>query len=331
MKHEHLFYEGYQYTHHKTTSYGHLFRCTQKRSLACNAIARTNSQREGIRLEYQHSHPPDHHKQKRMAVQSEIKKEASVSLAAPSQILDKHIQGVDPQVLAGLPLKKSIFKSVQRERPAPVDPAKRTDFVDIEERFKTTDLKELFLQHDTGHEDPNRILVFSTASLLTLLATAITIFCDGTFKISPLSFEQVYVFRICKDGVYITALYGLLPNKRKSTYKRFFKAVWRLCGGSMSVRRILMDFEVAAVNSAIGVFGFGRELIVSGCWFHLKQSMKRKRHSLRLDEAYRTNKKFRYLCLMIEGLAFLPLDKIAEGKFFLYCFHKIPSFSFTYG
>ena len=92
-------------------------------------------------------------------------------------------------------------KSIQHQRPAPVDPRTRAGFVEVEERFKPTDFGKTFLQHDSGHEDPNRFLVFSTPSLLTLLAAALTFFCDGTFKISPMSFDQVYVFRIISNGV----------------------------------------------------------------------------------------------------------------------------------
>ena len=78
-----------------------------------------------------------------------------------------------------------------------------------------------------------------------------------------------------------------------------------------------MDFETGAVKSAIGVFGFGRELLVSGCWFHLRQSLKRKRHALHLDDDFKNNKAFRHLCLMVEGLAFLPEDMIVEGEYFM--------------
>ena len=81
----------------------------------------------------------------------------------------------------------------------------------------------------------------------------------------------------------------------------------------MVVRRILMDFEIGAVNSATGVFGYGRELVVSGCWFHLKQSLKRKRQALHLDNLYKTNIEFKKTCLMIDGLAFLPLHLVFEG------------------
>ena len=178
-----------------------MFRCTQKRSRLCPATARTNPDREDIKIEYSHTHPPDHHKKQRMQMQANIREEAATSRMAPSQLLDKHVIGVPKVVLGGLPKTASIYKSIQRQRPAPVDPRTRADFVDVEQRFQQTDLGEQFLQHDSGHEDPNRFLVFSTPTLLTLLAAALTVFCDGTFKISPMAFEQVYVFRISSTTI----------------------------------------------------------------------------------------------------------------------------------
>ena len=75
-------------------------------------------------------------------------------------------------------------------------------------------------------------------------------------------------------------------------------------------------FELAAVISITEVFGYGRDLLVSGCWFHLKQSLKRKRQNLHLDEAYNKDKQFKHLCLLIDGLAFLPEHLMNEGKFY---------------
>ena len=49
-KQPHLFLDGFQYTHHKATSYGHMFRCTQKRSRLCPATARTNPDRKTSKL-----------------------------------------------------------------------------------------------------------------------------------------------------------------------------------------------------------------------------------------------------------------------------------------
>ena len=243
MKRAHLFFDGYQYSHDCVTKTGFTFRCTLRRSKHCTAVAKTNSNREDIVIVNTHTHPRDHHKEKRLQIQNAIKTEATTSRSAPSHIVNKHIAGVEAEVLADLPMKKSLFKSIQRKRPAPVDPSALSDFKDIEDRYKTTDLGEMFLQHDSGHEDPNRFLVFSTAPLLTLLAAALTFFCDGTLKIAPQCFQQVYVLRILSEGVYVTALYGLLPNKKKTTYKRVFKRINRLCNTEMAVKRVVMDLS----------------------------------------------------------------------------------------
>ena len=136
-------------------------------------------------------------------------------------MLTKHLSGVQPEVCAGLPKKHSIDRSIRRERLTPIDPKKTTDFQEIEERYRITDFGEIFLQHDSGHEDVGRFLFFSTVSLHTLLSAALTIFWDGTFKMAPECFAQVYVIRLMSEGVYVTVLYGLLPNKKRQLKNAF--------------------------------------------------------------------------------------------------------------
>ena len=107
-KQPHLFYEGFQYTHHKATSYGHMFRCTQKRSRLCPATARTNPDREDIKIEYSHTNPPDHHKKQRMQMQANIREEAATSRMAGG---GGYFPEIPYPLLEGTFWKKGIFRA----------------------------------------------------------------------------------------------------------------------------------------------------------------------------------------------------------------------------
>ena len=104
-------------------------------------------------------------------------------------------------------------------------------------------------------------------------------------------------------------MYALLPDKSEATYDRLLSIIKAAC----SVRDILLqgkkvklDFEKACMNSFQKVL----DLDISGCTFHLSQSLWRKAQALGLqsrimeEDAYK--KAFRRCC----ALCFLPPDKI---------------------
>ena len=86
---------------------------------------------------------------------------------------------------------------VQRARTdenVPKNPEKRTGFV-IEGKY-TEYCGELFLQYDSGIEDPDRILIFMTESGKKDLENYGHWAGDGTFKICPVIFYQLYMVHV---------------------------------------------------------------------------------------------------------------------------------------
>lgn len=79
---------------------------------------------------------------------------------------------------------------------------------------------EDFLLHDTGFGDSERILVFSTAENLRKLGESELWFADGTFKVSPSLFYQVYTIHGSLHGTVVPLVFALLSNKTQSTYAR---------------------------------------------------------------------------------------------------------------
>jgi len=68
---------------------------------------------------------------------------------------------------------------------------------------------------------------------------------------------------------------------------------------------------------------FGVVLTTQGCFFHLTQSTWRKLQELGLAVAYKTDDAFRHFCGMLNGLAFLPVQKLeslpyADSRLWVY-------------
>lgn len=64
--------------------------------------------------------------------------------------------------------------------------------IDLKPELKVTLRKKLFLWDDSGADDPQRILVFTTKRDIETLKEAKIWFCDGTFDSCPLIFKQIF-------------------------------------------------------------------------------------------------------------------------------------------
>lgn len=81
-----------------------------------------------------------------------------------------------------------------------------------------------------------------------MLTGSPTCYVDGTFKIAPPLFAQVFVLMSKKlEGVH-PVVYALLPNKRQETYVSMFNILLRIAPG-FSPSSFSCDFEQALINA----------------------------------------------------------------------------------
>lgn len=100
---------------------------------------------------------------------------------------------------------------------------------------------------------------------------------DGTFKVVPRLFQQLYVIRVKKDNTYITCVYALMVQRRQFDYEVLFTAIRDRINELnlvLNVRHILTDFETAPRRAITDVLGNHVEF--HGCFYHLTQSTWRK-------------------------------------------------------
>jgi hypothetical protein len=215
-------------------------------------------------------------------------KERVVNETVPiSKIYDEEISKAkfSSEVLASVPMIREIRKSgfskswgnpfiflepglnQARRKLTPSLPGS-TSF-DIPDSYHTTSTGEKFLASDTLIGRKRRMLIFASPSQLELLFNASTIFMDGTFSASPPFFDQVYTIHAAKfdssmtyaqnherpirSNVFFSALpcvFGLLPDRKKSTYHVFFEELKGLAvsmGRLWKPERIITDFETSLI------------------------------------------------------------------------------------
>ena len=94
-------------------------------------------------------------------------------------------------------------------------------------------------------------------------------YADGTFKVCPEIFFQLYTMHGQRDRRTFPCVFPLLPNKNKTSYSRLFKQLFQLANNLGNGRYdVLVDFE----RSAINVFQ-NRNIEVQGCFYHLSANI----------------------------------------------------------
>ena len=162
----------------------------------------------------------------------------------------------------------------------------------------------------SGAEE-NRILIFGTEESKRVLELSENWQADGTFKVTPPIFAQVYSIHASQHGDLVPAFYCLLPNKAQETYERLFRAVRQLIPNAHPTS-FLVDFEMSAINTIRMVFDYD-DLPVSGCFFHLNENVRKHMQQIGLQRRYQNDPEFALLLRHIPALAFVPIQHLIEA------------------
>jgi hypothetical protein len=169
-----------------------------------------------------------------------------------------------------------------------------------------TNRGETFLAYDSKDED--RILIFSTAKNLMELGLSSVWLCDGTFKVAPDLYTQVYSVHGFVDGWILPLAFGLLPDKKQVTYEKFFHNLRLVSKGNISTPEIVItDFEMAEIGAVHKVF---ETASIQGCFFHFSQSLHRNLPKEVISQIREGDKDLELLVKKFAAHAFLPPNHV---------------------
>lgn len=173
-----------------------------------------------------HSHGPDEGRNAVSSSISRMRKRAREETLPVTQIYDQEVQRISTytnmeEVAAKLPTFPSLKSSLYRNHRVrlPVLPQSREDVV-FEGEWAQTMSGAPFLLASEGAED--KIVIFATRDNLELLSAADTVYMDGTFRVCPRLFYQVFTLHIFRHGQQFPVVYFLLPRKARETYNKAF-------------------------------------------------------------------------------------------------------------
>lgn len=166
-------------------------------------------------------------------------------------------------------------------------------------------MTEPFLLDDSG-PGIDRILIFGRNRSLDILYNSKVWYCDGTFKIAPVIFSQVFVILAEALGGVHPLIYALLPNKQEKTYTNLFKMLNQLKPG-LNPTSISCDFEQAILKSIKTEFPSTE---IYCCFYHFSKNIYKKWCDLGIVSNYRNNSDFSILVKMVVALTFIPINDI---------------------
>ena len=312
---EHLIFKGFRYRRKKENLHSVNWICATKQKCKGSATTIVNPKDGAVVIERtEHSHDPDPAACEIFRARGTMKEEAvSNDTEPPRRIISDTVVNMSQEGRSRLPTQNNLKKAIRRKRnkagALPPNPF-NADLIVLPDRYKTTTDGRRFLLWDNQddvdemeEEDlPPRILVFATDRCLDLLKNNGHWLFDGTFKTAPDCFYQVFTVHCLYGNGAVPCVYALLPNKNQDTYASVFQIIQQ-SHQQPQPHSCMCDFELAAMNAFQETFP---GTPITGCFFHLKQSIYRQAVDKGLRQRYIDDENIRLHIKILGSLAFVP-------------------------
>jgi len=307
-----IIHEGYVYVKQKELKNGVTsFECEHRRNKReCKAKLKVRVKEiEIVDKLHEHTHAPDVTHSEVSGTLDNIRKRARESEDTSQQIIAKTCANIRSETAANLPPIHHIKRNIRNRRKYPADiyhlPKNAAELILTRDNTKTDDGQE-FLIHDSGRDDENRMLFFSTDANLGILSKSPHWFLDGTFKTVPNIFTQMYVIHGLVNNSVIPLVYILLQNKQQSSYEYLFQELKSL-QPNLSPLSMMVDFEKGAINALQLHFP---DTEIKSCFFHFSQCIYRKIQSCGFQKRYQEDGEFSTAMRMLLAIAFVPMSDV---------------------
>lgn len=184
---------------------------------------------------------------------------------------------------------------------------KKTYCSDIPLFFHNTLDSRKFLFYDSGLEDQERIIIFTTYEFLERLGKSHCMLGDGTFKSVSVGFSQLFILHGFIFNSSFPLIYVLMASRSESSYCKVFSFIKQNIEVVPST--YICDFEIAQVNAIQQTFS---EIDFRGCNFHFSQILWRNIQHENLTVTYKKNVKFREFVKKLISLSYVPIKKVEK-------------------
>ena len=242
-----LHVNGYHYTLNKRGRNGNTYwRCVDRR---CAGRATLDSNDVVVSENNNHSHAPNPLQVEVSKAVDKLKDQAAATAAPMASVYRDTLVEIlqDPNAAAVAPLLPtlhSLQSALYRKRRKRLPPMPATiDDVTLSGEWAKTIAGDPFYLY--GEDN---IHLLATPENIRLLAEAEDLYMDGTFKIAPRLFHQVFTVHAFQHGRQFPLLYCLLPGQTRQVYSTCLSILvdaFDQLSLQPQVKRVVADFELA--------------------------------------------------------------------------------------
>ena len=296
--------DGYRYVKYRESNGTIYLRCTLSKKWSCHGLAKISSTTNLLEVTKSHSHSKDDYKSESIVLSNSIKRSAEVSTENLREIFNNECR--DSPAGCTLTFRQLESTMVKRRRKdLPKLPSTCVEFAEL-----LPDSPFSGNHRFTVREGNEAALVFATDLLISKLPLIETIHFDGTFKVVPHLFYQLFTIFIQYKGHVMPAVHILMTNKTEQLYFAVLSAL-REYIPDFKPMFANCDFERASRNAFISSFP---DITLIGCWFHYTKAIYGRVKKLGLGKLYKTNKYFKKWIQQLMAFPFL-LDEDIKCTF----------------
>ncbi|KAL4120030.1 hypothetical protein QTP88_012776 [Uroleucon formosanum] len=305
---------GFIYLFDKLSSDSHkkCWRCKYKRECKARVHTGIDSLEVPKRIN-EHTHDSEAAKVEAMVVINRLKNRVTETMKPTSTVIKECISGLSEAAKSAISRSQALKKAVRRKRKEiQVSPNAPQDLLTLEipDSFKvyspSTGLIEPFLLDGSG-PGVDCISIFGRNRSLDILYNSKVWYRDGTFKIAPGIFSQVFVILAKALGGVHPLIYTLLPNKQEKTYTPLFKMLNQLKSG-LNPTSIFCDFEQAILKSIKTEYP---NTEIYGYLYHFSRNVyKNIICDLGIVSNYRNNSDLSIFVKMVVSFTYIPINDI---------------------
>ena len=290
-------HEGFFYTEERSYGESNYLKCGLWKRNFCHGRAVVRG--EEVTVTQPHNHAPNASTVEKTQARAEMRHRATLTAESTSAIRDAAEAGLSEAARAEMPRAADVLRSIARYRRAAGNAGREPvtlEDVELPGELQNTVTRPgstpgRFLLYDSRDDEEyggRRMLVFASDWGLLKLADARHWLADGTFKVAPAVFEQLYTVHASEQGQVFPCVYALLPDKQEPTYRKLLEVVKtaveeRRPGADGMGGTIMTDMEKSATNAFRAVFPEKAQTV---CFFHFCQAIWRKTQQLGLQGQY---------------------------------------------
>ncbi|CAF4161369.1 unnamed protein product [Rotaria magnacalcarata] len=312
-----IFMNGFAYLYMSMAKETTSWRCA-RRNENCKAVIHISKQTgqfshwNGIL----HCHPSDARETQKRDILNKVKHRVLDQYISIKIIIEEEYRKANLSVEEKrmMPLPAQIESGLHKLRRKSLPPIPQNQKFLLPPVYQETYSHQKFLIYDKRKTIyGGRLMIFASDEQLNVLYGSDVLFADGTFKVSPKLFEQLYVLHGMQNGEAIPVCFILTSNRKQETYEATFRCLKRI-GGKKGIdlkpTTNVCDFERAFINAVQTELP---DTSITGCWFHMCQACYRNIQEIGLMKLYESDPELRHILRAFMGLALVPIEHITDG------------------